>query len=398
MLPSYKIPYGNHKLDKKDIDKVNKILTSKYLTQGPQVEIFEKKINEFVGSKFSVATNSATSALHVSCLALDLKPGDYLWTVPNSFVASANCGRYCGAEVDFVDIDSRSWNLSINKLEKKLKEAKKNNRLPKVIVTVHFAGQPTIQEKIFSLKKIYKFKIIEDASHSIGSSRKENLVGNCKWSDITVFSFHPVKIITTAEGGIATTNNKNLYQQMKIFREHGITRDQILISKEKTSPFFKALGRSPAFEQRYLGFNYRMNEISAALGISQLKKISKFVKKRNQLANYYIKNIENKLVSFQLIDKYNYSSYHIFIIRLNLDKMQKNYSEIFNLFRKLGIGVNLHYLPIHLHPYYQKLGFKTGDFPESEKYSREAITIPLYVDLKKNIQDKIIDKINKNIC
>ncbi len=397
MIPNYKIPYGKQLIDQKDIKSVIKVLKSDLITQGPQVPIFEKKICNYVSSKYAVAVNSATSALHIACLALDLKENDTLWTVPNTFVASSNCGLYCGSKIDFVDIDPNTWNISITKLEEKLKISKKNNSLPKILVSVHFAGQPTHQEKIKKLSNKYGFFIIEDASHSLGASRKSIKVGSCKWSDITVFSFHPVKMITTGEGGMALTNNKKLYSKLKMFREHGITRDQELISKKRGGAFYKSLGRSPQFEQQLLGYNYRMTDINAALGISQLDKITKFVKERNRIAKYYFKNIDNKYVSLQRIDKENYSSFHLFIIRLELDKMKKNYLEIFNSFRKMGIGVNLHYLPIHLHPYYQKIGFKSGDFPISEKYSKEAMTLPLFVDLKKNIQDKIILKINKFI-
>ena len=390
------IPYGTQEIDRKDINSVIKVLKSKLITQGPQVPKFENKICDYVSSKYAVAVNSATSALHISCLALNLKKNDILWTVPNTFVASANCGLYCGAKIDFVDIDPLSWNISIAKLEEKLKIAKKIKKLPKILVSVHFTGQPTIQEKIKNLSNKFGFLIIEDASHSLGALRNSIRVGSCKWSDITVFSFHPVKMITTGEGGMAVTNNKKIYMKLKMYREHGITRDKELISKKSGGAFFKSLGRSPQFEQQLLGYNYRMTDISAALGISQMGKLEKFLKKRNSLANYYIKKLKkNKNIQLQQIDKKNYSSYHIFVIRIKLDQIKNDYTYIFDKLRKNNIIVNLHYLPVHLHPYYQKLGFKAGDYPESEKYSKEALTIPLFTTITRKQQDYVIEQINK---
>ena len=278
------IPYSRQQIDNKDIKSINKVLKSKFITQGSQINIFEKKICIKVDSKYGVAVNSATSALHISCLALGLKKKEYLWTVPNTFIASANCGLYCGARIDFVDIDEDTFNISIEKLKKKLILAKKNKKIPKIIVAVDFGGNPYDHKTLYELSKKYKFKIITDASHSLGSRYKNYKVGNCKWSDITVFSFHPVKPITTAEGGIAVTNNKILYDKLKILRNHGISRD---VKKYK-----KKINHKWYYEQIDLGFNYRMNELQAALGISQLKKLDSFNLKRNKIAKIYKKKIE----------------------------------------------------------------------------------------------------------
>ncbi len=372
-----KIPYNKQKIYKEDVKSLIKVLKSDFLTQGPLVKQFEKKISDFVGSKYSCATNSATSALHVSCLSLNLKPGDELWTVPNSFVASSNCGLYCGAKIDFVDINKNNFIIDVDKLEKKL-----TKKVPKILVTVHLGGQPPEQEKIWKLAKKYKFFVIEDASHSLGASRGKEKVGSCKWSDITVFSFHPVKMITTGEGGIATTNNSEIFNSLKMFINHGITRERNQLRKKNLGFWY--------YEQQYLGFNYRMNELSAALGISQLKKLKYFVKRRNVLANNYKKLLKDIPVKVQKIIDRNTSSYHLFIILLDIKKVKRNYNYIFNLLRKKGVMINLHYRPIHLQPYYKKIGFKQGDFPIAEDYGSSAISLPLYIDLSFNEQKKII--------
>ena len=372
-----KIPYNKQKIYKEDIKSLIKVLKSDYLTQGPLIKQFEKKISDFVGSKYSCATNSATSALHVSCLSLNLKPGDELWTVPNSFVASSNCGLYCGAKIDFVDINKDNFIIDVDKLEKKL-----TKKVPKILVTVHLGGQPPQQEKIWKLAKKYKFFVIEDASHSLGASRGREKVGSCKWSDITVFSFHPVKMITTGEGGIATTNNSEIFNSLKMFINHGITRERNRLRKKNLGFWY--------YEQQYLGFNYRMNELSAALGISQLKKLKYFVKKRNDLAKNYKKLLKDVPVKVQKIIDRNTSSYHLFIVLLDIKNIKRNYNYIFNLLRKKGVMINLHYRPIHLQPYYKKIGFKQGDFPIAENYGRSAISLPLYIDLSLNEQKKII--------
>ena len=369
-------PYSKQKIFNEDIKILNKILKSDFLTQGPVVKKFEKKIAKYVNAKYSIATNSATSALHIACMSLGLKPNDELWTVPISFVASANCGLYCGAKIDFVDINKNHFNIDIEKLEEKLKK-----KVPKILVTVHLGGQPPEQEKIWSLAKKYKFFIIEDASHSLGATRKKKKVGSCQWSDITVFSFHPVKMITTAEGGMAITNNKNYFDIMKMLVNHGITRDKKKLKKKKYGFWH--------YEQQLLGFNYRMNEISAGLGLSQLKKLDLFVKKRNYLANDYKKLLKGLPIKYQEILQENQSSYHLFIILLNLKKIKKKYNNIFNLLRKKGINVNLHYSPIHLQPFYKNLGFDKGDFLNAEDFGNRALSLPLYYDLNKKEQKKI---------
>jgi UDP-4-amino-4,6-dideoxy-N-acetyl-beta-L-altrosamine transaminase len=330
-----------------------------------------------------VATNSATSALHIACLSLELKKNDFFWTVPNSFVASANCGLYCGAKVDFVDIDKKTYNISLKKLEEKLKIAKKKNKLPKILISVHFGGQSTDQHEIWKLSKKYNFSIIEDASHSLGAKHRGRKVGNCRWSDITVFSFHPVKPITTCEGGMALTNNKTLYDFLIKFRSHGITKDLSKLNTKNRSPWY--------YEQQLLGYNYRMNDLEAALGISQLKKIKNFIVKRNKIARRYDKLLKDLPIQLPFIEKYNYSSFHLYVIRFKSNLIKKfSYQKIFNKLRKKGIGINLHYLPIHLHQNYRSLGFKNGDFINAEKYSQEAVSLPIYNDLSFKQQDKVI--------
>ena len=380
------IPYSKQYISNDDINEVKKVLKSKFLTQGNVVENFEKKICKYVGSKYAVAVSSASAGLHIACIALNLKKNDILWTVPNTFIASASCGLHCGAKVDFVDIDRKTKNISIDSLVEKLKIANKKKILPKILVPVHFAGQPTLQEEIYYLSKKYNFKIIEDASHSLGSIRLKNKVGNCKWSNFTVFSFHPVKPITTAEGGVVTTNDKKYYENLKILRNHGILRDK---KKFKIKSYWY-------YEQIKLGFNYRMNEIQAALGISQLKKLDKFNYFRNKVANYYIKHLKGLPIYLPTIEKNNLSSFHLFVISFNEEKVKYTYDEIFKLLRKNGIGVNLHYLPLHLHPIFKKMGFRKGDFPISEEHSRTSFSIPLFYKISKKDQLRVI-KVLKNI-
>ena len=368
------IPYSRQSIDTQDKKSVLKVLNSNFLTQGPKVEEFEKKINKFSGSKYAVAANSGSSALHIACLALDIKKGDLVWTVPNTFVASANCAINCGAKIDLVDIDKDTFNISIESLEKKLIEAKKRKNIPKVLIPVHLGGQPTQQRKIWRLSKKYGFKILEDASHSIGAKHHGIKVGSCKWSHITVFSFHPVKIITTAEGGVATTNSKSLEKKMRIFRDNGILRSL----------------KNWRYKQIAPGFNYRMNDISAAIGISQLKKIKKFLKRRNEIAKFYKKLLKDLPIKVQKILPENYSSYHLFIIQLDLNHFKFSYNKIFKLLRKKKYYVNLHYMPIHLSPYFKKIGFRKGQYPVSEKYGKTALSIPIYFGLRLNEIKKFI--------
>ena len=373
------IPYSRQCIDSSDIREVNKVLKSDFITQGPIVNQFEISVARYCNSKFAVAVNSATSALHIACKAIGVSENDYVWTVPNSFVASANCALYCNAKIDFVDIDNYTWNVSIIKLKEKLKIAKIKKTLPKVFISVHLAGNPPLQNKIYQLSKEYKFKIIEDASHSLGSSFKNEKVGNCKWSNICVFSFHPVKMITTGEGGIATTNDNKLFKKMRMYASHGITKSKLEFKSKKTPPWH--------YEQHYLGFNYRLTDIQAALGISQLKKIDLFVKKRNKIANFYKTNFKKINVDFQKIENDVICSYHLFIIKINKKYHHKKHINLFKYLLANQIGVNIHYQPIHLQPYFQKLGFRKGDFPIAEKYPNECISIPIYPQLTvKNAQ------------
>ena len=367
------IAYGKHKIFKEDIESVIKILNSSFLTTGPTVEIFEKKISKFVNSKFAVAVNSATSALHIACKALQLSKGDYLWTSPNSFVASANCGLYCEAKIDFIDIELQNYNMDLNKLEEKLIKAKKIKKLPKIIVPVSYSGHSIDMKKLKSLSNIYKFKILEDASHSLGGAYLGKRIGGCKYSDITVFSFHPVKMITTGEGGIATSNNKSLSDKMKIFRSHGIIRDK---------KFFKSKNNNPThYEQHELGFNYRLTDIQASLGISQLKRINLFLRERRKIKKYYDKNLKSYPLILPCENKYAKSSWHLYTVLIDNKKTIKNKNQFLEYLRKHNIFLNTHYIPIHTHPYYANMGFKKTDFKNSVFFYNNAISLPIYVGL-----------------
>ncbi len=377
------IPYGQHSMDKDDIDAVVRTLKSNMITQGPLSPKFEERLAKKVESKYCAVVNSATSALHISCLSLGLKAGDVMWTVPNSFVASANCGLYCGAKVDFVDIDVETSNMDVIKLEEKLIESKKKNNLPKIVIPVHFAGQSSEQKKIWMLSKKYGFKIIEDASHSLGAKHRNQKVGNCKWSDIVIFSFHPVKMITTAEGGAALTNKKEIYLKLKQYSAHGIIRDKSRMKFKQKGAWY--------YEQQVLGYNYRLSDLHAALGISQLKKLSRYLVRRNEIARYYDSQLDTRLFCLPTVKEYNYSSFHLYVIRIDKNMFPGKHKKIFNLLRKKNIIVNLHYIPIHLHPYYRELGFKEGDFPVSERFSSEAISLPIFPSLTKKQQDFVID-------
>jgi len=375
------IPYGKQNINQADIDSVVNVLQSDFLTQGPQVPLFEKTVAGYCGAEFGVAVNSATSALHIACLALDLGKGDYLWTSPNSFVASANCGLYCGAKVDFVDIDQKTYNLPAVELEQKLIQAKKENRLPKIVIPIHFAGQSCDMKKIHSLSQEYDFKIIEDASHAIGGKYLDKPIGGCQYSDITVFSFHPVKIITTAEGGLATTNSKELAEKMQLYRSHGITLDESLMTNKPDGDWY--------YQQIDLGFNYRISELQAALGISQMQRLDEFVVKRHILQERY----DLLLNGLPIIKPYQnqdyYSALHLYPIQIDLEGVAKNRQQIFSELRQFGIGVNVHYIPIHTQPYYLQFGFKVGDFPNSEAYYDRAISIPLFHAMTVEQQDEV---------
>jgi len=376
------IPYGKQEITQQDIDAVIRALQSDFLTLGPQVPAFEKSLTDSTGVKYALAVNSATSALHIACLALGLGAGDILWTSPVTFVASANCGLYCGAKVDFVDIDAATYNLCPVKLEEKLITAKQQGKLPKVLVAVHLCGQPCDMKAIDELAKEYKFKVIEDASHAIGGRYLGKPIGLCQHSDITVFSFHPVKIVTTAEGGAALTNSEHLAEKMNLFRSHGVTRDPNLMIGESDGGWY--------YQQVELGYNYRMTELQAALGVSQMTRLHSFVAARHLLANRYNKLLLNLplILPYQMPD--TYSGLHLYVIRLQLDKITKTHKQVFDELREKGIGVNVHYIPVHTQPYYQALGFEVGDFPEAEAYYQEAISLPMFHSMTQTQQNEVI--------
>jgi UDP-4-amino-4,6-dideoxy-N-acetyl-beta-L-altrosamine transaminase len=381
------IPYGKHDINQNDVYAVIGVLQSDFLTQGEQVPLFEKTVSMYCEVKYGVAVNSATSALHIACLALGLRKKDYLWTSTNSFVASANCGLYCDAKIDFVDIDPKTYNLSVIELERKLIQAKQENKLPKILIPVHFAGQSCDMKKILSLSREYGFKIIEDASHAIGGKYLEKSIGGCQYSDITVFSFHPVKIITTAEGGLATTNSKKIAEKMRLFRSHGITHDKSLMTRDPDGDWY--------YQQVGLGFNYRMTELQAALGISQMKRLDEFVAKRHILKERYDLLLSDLPIIEPYQDKDNYSALHLYPIQIDLNKVSKNREQIFNVLRENGVGVNVHYIPIHTQPYYLQFGFSEGDFPNSESYYNRTISIPLFHTMTAEQQDEVLDVLKR---
>ncbi|MDC9513064.1 UDP-4-amino-4,6-dideoxy-N-acetyl-beta-L-altrosamine transaminase [Pseudoalteromonas sp. CST5] len=379
------IPYGKQDITQADIDSVVSVLESSFLTQGPQVPAFENALMKATGADYALAVNSATSALHIACLALELGKGDILWTTPITFVASANCGLYCGASVDFVDIDPATYNLCPKALEQKLVHAKKEGKLPKVLVAVHLCGQPCDMKAIHALSIEYGFKVIEDASHAIGGRYLEQPIGACEYSDITVFSFHPVKIVTTAEGGAALTNSKALADKMALYRSHGITRDEALMENASHGGWY--------YEQIDLGFNYRMTELQASLGVSQMSRLSEFVSARHQLAARYYEKLAELPITLPYQLPNTYSGLHLYVIRLNLNEISKTHKEVFDALRESGIGVNLHYIPVHLQPYYQKMGFKQGDFPNAENYYSNAISLPMFHGMTHEQQDEVISKL-----
>ena len=379
------IPYGRHSVDEGDIQAVVDVLRSDNLTQGSVVPAFEDTLCRVVDVSYAVAVNSATSALHTACLALGVGPGDLVWTSAVTFVASANCGIYCGASVDFVDIDLRIGNMSVAALEAKLKAAALVNMLPKVLIPVHLAGEPCNMVEIYNLVHPYGVRIIEDASHAIGASQKSIAIGACTYSDITVFSFHPVKIITTGEGGGALTNQRDLADAMQLLRSHGITKDPSQMVSEPDGPWY--------YEQIKLGFNYRMTDIHAALGLSQLKKLSGFIAARRKIARRYDEFLNKNLMELPTWGRDNKSSLHLYVIKVP----ETYHKRIFQALREQEIMVNLHYMPVYAHPFYAAMGFKRSDFPNAEKYYRCAISIPIYPDLSQVDQDHIISLINQ-VC
>lgn len=376
------IPYGRQDISEDDIQSVVEVLRSDYLTQGPVVPTFENAVANYCGSSHAIAVNSATSALHIACLSLGVRPGDWVWTSPITFVASANCALYCGAQVDFVDIDPRTYNMSPEVLAQKLEVAERAGRLPKVVIPVHLCGQACDMHAIYILSQRYGFKIIEDASHAIGGKYKGEPIGNCRYSDITVFSFHPVKIITTGEGGMALTNDHNLADRMVLLRSHGITRDPGQMTQEPDGPWY--------YQQIDLGFNYRMTELQAALGVSQMQRLDKFVSGRHAIAKRYDELMADLPVTIPWQHPDSYSGLHLYVIRLQLDQTSKSHRQVFEALRGQGIGVNLHYIPVPAQPYYQRMGFKAGGFPEAERYYREAISLPLFPAMTEEEQDRVL--------
>ncbi|EMK25153.1 UDP-4-amino-4,6-dideoxy-N-acetyl-beta-L-altrosamine transaminase [Leptospira kirschneri] len=379
------IPYGKQEITQADIDLVNEVLRSDFLTQGPMVPRFESLVAKKCKAKFAVAVNSATSALHIACIALNVGPGDIVWTSPITFVASANCALYCGASVDFVDIDPKTYNISVDRLSEKLELAEKIGKLPKVLIPVHLAGQSCPMDKIYILSKKYGFKIIEDASHAIGGTYKNEPIGNCKYSDITVFSFHPVKIITTGEGGMALTNDTELYSKMYRLRSHGITRDFSEMTHFPDGPWY--------YQQLELGYNYRMTDIQAGLGVSQMSRLDEFIRKRHTIAEKYNALLSDKPVVTPWQNPESYSGFHLYIIRLKLKELNLSHKQVFEQFRSAGILVNLHYIPVYRQPYYEKMGYNRSDFPESEQYYSEAISIPMYPSLTEEEQQEVVHRL-----
>ena len=376
------IPYGRQDIQQSDIDAVLEALQSDFLTQGPMVPRFEESVAAHVGAKHAIAVNSATSALHIACMALGLGEGDWLWTSPVTFVASANCGLYCGAKVDFVDIDPKTYDLCSVALEAKLKQAKIDNRLPKVVVPVHLCGQPCDMAAISKLAQEYGFKVIEDASHAIGGKYKGEFIGNGRYSDITVFSFHPVKIVTTAEGGMAMTNSADLAEKMNLHRSHGITREPRLMTHVPDGPWY--------YQQIALGYNYRMTELQAALGVSQMERLDAYVARRHELANRYNQLLSDLPLTLPWQHPSSYSGLHLYVIRLQLENTKLSHLDVFEALREQGIGVNLHYIPVHIQPYYREMGFSENDFPQSMAYYREAISLPMFQGLTNEQQNTVV--------
>ena len=381
------IYYGKQNISESDIRAVEEVLRSDFLTQGPAIERFEERVADYCGAKHAVAVTNATSALHIACLAAGLGEGDILWTSPITFVASANCGRYCGAEVDFVDIDARTYNMSVTALEKKLEQAKRDGKLPKVVVPVHLAGQSCDMKRIRELSAEYGFTVLEDASHAVGADYFGGKVGSCRFSDMAVFSFHPVKIITTGEGGMVLTNSDELYEKLKLYRSHGITRDPAFMTHESDGPWY--------YQQIELGFNYRMTDIQAALGCSQMQRLDEFVARRRYLAARYDKLLEGLPLVTPHVMSDSVPSWHIYIVRVDFSRVKRTKQEIFEKMKERGVTLNLHYIPVHTQPYYEQLGHRPEECPEAMQYYEEAMTLPLYYDLTDEEQNMIVDKLRE---
>lgn len=377
------IPYGRQSISQRDIDAVVSVLTSDFLTQGPVLPRFEAEVANYCGVAHAVGVNSATSALHIACLALGVGPGDVVWTAPNTFLASANCALYCGASVDFVDIEPHTYNMSASKLGEKLETARRAGKLPKVVIPVHFSGQPCDMEEIAALAREYGFAVVEDASHAVGARYKNSTIGDCAYSDITVFSFHPVKIITTAEGGLATTRSPELADRMRLFRSHGMTRDRAKLTAEE-GPWY--------YEQHELGYNYRLTELQAALGLSQMSNLDAWVERRHRIADRYDQELSGLPLQRPVRVQDRRSALHLYVVKLD-DASRRR--EVFEGLREAGIGVNVHYIPVHTQPYYQALGFRHGQFPESEAYYAGAITLPMFSAMADEDQTKVVAALKK---
>jgi len=383
------IPYGRQDITPADIDAVVEVLRSDFLTQGPMGPRFEQAVAQYCSARHAIAVNSATSALHIACLALNVGPGDIVWTSSITFVASANCARYCGADVDFVDIDPRTYNMSVARLAEKLARAKAAGKLPKVVIPVHLCGQPCEMEIIHALSRQYDFRVIEDASHAIGGRYQGEPIGNCHYSDITVFSFHPVKIITTGEGGMALTNDPALANRLARLRSHGITRDAAEMTHAPDGPWY--------YQQIELGFNYRMTDMQAALGLSQMKRLDEFVTKRHTIAQRYDELLANLPLVTPWQHRDCYSGLHLYVIRLRLADIRKSHCEVFETLRASGVGVSLHYVPVYRQPYYARMNFRTGYCPEAERYYAEAITLPMYPGLTGTQQAQIVSALRATV-
>lgn len=377
------IYYGKQSIDEADIQAVEEVLRSDFLTQGPAIERFEHSVADYCGVKYAVAVTNATSALHIACLAAGLGPGNILWTSPITFVASANCGLYCGASVDFVDIDEKTYNMSVDALEDKLRQAKKENRLPKIVVPVHLAGQSCDMRRIRELSETYGFTVLEDASHGVGADYLKTKVGSCTFSDMAVFSFHPVKIITTGEGGMVLTNDKTLYERLILYRSHGITRDPAKMTYEADGPWY--------YQQIALGFNYRMTDMQAALGYSQMTRLDAFVARRRELAARYDELLKDMPLTTPYVLEGANPSWHLYIVRVDFSRLTKTKKQVFEEMKVQGVALNLHYIPVHTQPYYQALGYRSEDFPNAMTYYAEAFTLPLYYRLTEQQQAEVVN-------